>query len=78
MTNLIASSADTLVLAYYNANGQFIDMQYLYANPQIGQTLTFGAYVKNDGSIAKIKAFVMPTLGSPVPLAESMTYPQSQ
>ena len=78
MTNLSASSADTLVLAYYNANGQFIDMQYLYANPQIGQTLTFGAYVKNDGSIAKIKAFVMPTLGSPVPLAESMTYPQSQ
>ena len=78
MTNLSASSADTLVLAYYNANGQFIDMQYLYANPQIGQTLTFGAYVKNDGSIAKIKAFVMPTLGSPVPLAESMTYPQPQ
>ena len=78
MTNLSASSADTLVLAYYNANGQFIDMQYLYANPQIGQTLTFGAYVKNDGSIAKIKAFVMPTLGSPVPLAESMTYPQQQ
>ncbi len=78
MTNLSASSADTLVLAYYNASGQFIDMQYLYANPQIGQTLTFGAYVKNDGSIAKIKAFVMPTLGSPVPLAESMTYPQLQ
>lgn len=78
MTNLSASSADTLVLAYYNANGQFIDMQYLYASPQIDQTLTFGAYVKNDGSIAKIKAFVMPTLGSPVPLAESMTYPQPQ
>lgn len=76
VTNLSASSVDTLVLAYYNASGQFIDMQYLYANPQVGQTLTFGAYVKNDGSIAKIKAFIMPTLGSPVPLAESVTYPK--
>lgn len=78
VTNLSASSVDALILAYYNASGQFIDMQYLYANPQVGQTLTFGAYVKNNGSIAKIKAFIMPTLGSSIPLADSVTYPQTQ
>ena len=47
-------------------------MQYLQAESQIGETLTFGTHVDNTkGDIAKIKAFVLPTLGSLIPLANS-------
>ena len=72
VTNLASTTVDTITLAAYNANGQFLSMQYLYANPAIGQTLTFGVSVDNSsGQVAKIKAFVLPALGSLVPLANS-------
>ncbi len=72
VTNLSADATDTIIIATYKENGQFIGMQYLYAKSQVGQTLTFGSYIDNTkGDIAKIKAFVLPTLGSPIPLANS-------
>ncbi len=72
VTNLSADATDTIIIATYKENGQFVGMQYLYAKSQVGQTLTFGSYIDNTkGDIAKIKAFVLPTLGSPIPLANS-------
>ncbi len=72
VTNLSADATDTIIIACYKENGQFVGMQYLYAKSQVGQTLTFGSYIDNTkGDIAKIKAFVLPTLGSPIPLANS-------
>ncbi len=72
VTNICANSYDTIILAFYKENGQFIGMQYMYAKSQAGQTMAFGSYVDNSkGDIAKIKAFVLPTLGSPIPLANS-------
>ncbi len=73
VTNVCANATDTVILAYYKENGQYIGMQYLKAKTQFGQTLTFGTYVENkNGDISKVKAFVLPALGSPVPLANSV------
>jgi len=72
VTNVCADDTDAVILAYYKENGQYIGMQYLYTKSQAGQTMRFGASVDNTkGDIAKIKAFVLPTLGSPIPLANS-------
>lgn len=72
VTNVCADDTDAVILAYYKENGQYIGMQYLYTKSQAGQTMRFGASVDNTkGEIAKIKAFVLPTLGSPIPLANS-------
>lgn len=73
LENLEATETDTILLVQYTAAGQMLSMQYLYANTAIGQTVTFGASVDNsNGTIGIIKAFVLPSLGSPVPLANAV------
>ena len=73
--NLSSSTMDTLVLATYDEDGRFLGMQYLRSNPPIGYTFVLGTTIDNsDGDIATIKAFVLPVLGSMVPLAESMEF----
>ena len=73
VTNLKATGTDTILLVQYTDQGQMLGMQYLYASTQAGQTVTFGASVDNtDGKIGKIKAMILPSLGSPVPLANAV------
>ena len=73
VTNLKATATDTILLVQYTEQGQMLGMQYLYASTQEGQTVTFGASVDNtDGKIGKIKAMILPSLGSPVPLANAV------
>jgi len=74
--NISSTSVDTVMLAAYDAGGKMLSLQYLYANPEIGQTFVLGTSVDNTaGSIAKFKAFVVPVLGGVVPLANSVEYP---
>ena len=73
--NLSSETMDVLVLATYDVSGRFLGMQYLRSNPPIGYTFVLGTTIDNsDGDIATIKAFVLPILGSMVPLAESMEF----
>lgn len=74
VTNLKSTQVDTVLLAYYTNRGQMIGMQYLFANTPVGYTTTFGASVDNsNGDIGRITAFVLPSLGNPIPLAQSVT-----
>lgn len=67
--NRSSTTMDTLVLASYDKNGRLLDLNFLYANPQIGQTFTLGALLDDsDGEIYKLKAFMLPMLGGAVPL----------
>ena len=58
----------------YDENGKQLDLWFLYADPQVGQTFTFGTLIDNsDGNIAELRAFMLPLLGGTVPLANSVT-----
>lgn len=75
VTNLCSVTTDTLVLATYDSTGKMQDIYFIYANPQIGQTFTMGAYISNPGrNVTRIKAFMLPVLGGLVPLAEAVEY----
>ena len=72
VTNLSATETDTVLLAYYTDEGQMLGMNYMFANTPVGYTATFGASVdNNNGNIGIIRAFVLPSLGNPIPLANS-------
>ena len=77
VTNLDAAETDTIMLVYYTDAGQMIGMNYMFANIPISYTATFGAAVDNtSGNIGIIRAFVLPSLGNPIPLAESKSIGQ--
>ena len=77
VTNVSSNSTDLLLLAVYAENGEMIDLSFLYANPQVGQTVTFGTLVDNDdGRAYRIKAFMWSSLVNPVPLAEAKAFPE--
>ena len=72
VTNLEATETDTILLVYYTDEGQMLGMNYMFANTPVGYTATFGASVdNNNGNIGIIRAFVLPSLGNPIPLANS-------
>lgn len=72
VTNLDATATDTILLVYYTKQGQMVGMNYMFTNIPVGYTATLGALVDNDtGEVGIIKAFVLPSLGNPTPLAES-------
>jgi len=72
VTNLDATETDTILLVYYTEQGQMVGMNYMFTNIPVGYTATLGALVDNDnGEIGIVKAFVLPSLGNPIPLAES-------
>lgn len=75
VTNLCSETMDTLILATYDKDGRMLDLDFLFADPQVGQTFILGAMIDNaDGEIAEIRAFMLPMLGgTPVPLANSAT-----
>ena len=73
VTNLSATQTDTVLLVYYTAQGQMVGMNYMFANTPVGYTAVFGAAVDNSGgNIGIIRAFVLPTLGNPTPLADGV------
>lgn len=72
VTNLEATETDTILLVYYTEQGQMVGMNYMFTNIPAGYTATLGALVDNDdGEVGIVKAFVLPSLGNPIPLAES-------
>ena len=74
ITNRHSVSADTLLLVQYSPDGQMLGMQYLYGEIGIGKTSDFGALIDNrDGHIGCIKAFVVPSIGNLIPLANCLT-----
>ena len=63
LTNNSCSGVCTVLLATYDADGRMLDVRYLYADPDIGKTVTFGTGLSDpNGKIAKIKAFVLSDL----------------
>ncbi len=78
VTNLASREMDTIVLAAYDKAGRMLDLHYMYANPTVGQNIVLGTLVKNqDGAISRFKAFVLPTLGNPIPLAPSVEWAET-
>ena len=73
VTNLSSTETDTVLLITYDKSGRMLDMSYLYANPQIGQTITLGTKIQNSkGQVGKVKALVLPNLADPTPLANAV------
>ena len=73
VTNECSSQIDTIMLVQYSADGQMLNIQYLYGKMNVGESYIFGATIDNrDGHIGCIKAFVVPTVGNMVPLAEAV------
>lgn len=73
VTNLSSVCTDTIIVVTYDENGAMIDMTYMYASIDIGETTALGTLIKNtDGNVSKVKAFVWSTLNSLKPLAESV------
>ena len=76
VTNLSSETVDTLILAYYGADGRMVGLSFLYANPPIGYTFMLGTSINNSaGNIAQLKAFMLPMLGGLTPLAEAAAFP---
>ena len=75
VSNVSADTGATFVLVTYDADGMMLDMSYFIAHPAIGDSMTFGALVKNDGGAARIQAMALTSLGELIPLAESIEYP---
>ena len=74
VTNLSSQTVDTLILAAYDADGRMVDLYFLYADPQVGQTFTLGVRIDNsNGNIAELRAYMIPMLGGTVPLANSVS-----
>ncbi len=75
ITNLKSETVDCLILATYNENGQMLNLYFLYADPQVGQTFMLGTRINNtNGEVKEIRAFMLPMLGGPmVPLANSVS-----
>lgn len=72
ITNQLSANKIYILIATYDTDGRMLDIDFLYANPQIGQTVTFGTQIKNsDGKVAKVKAFVISDLKSFSALAEA-------
>ena len=63
LTNNTYNGVCNILLATYDADGRMLHVRYVYANPVLGQTLTFGTEFSGaDGRIARIKAFALSDL----------------
>ena len=75
VTNLCSTHTDTVMLVTYDKDGRMLDLGFLYAGVPVGSTFTFGMEVDNtDGKVGEIKAFVLSSLNSTLPLAEAKSY----
>lgn len=65
LINNTCTTSFAILLATYDADGRLIGTRYLYGNPDIGKTVSFGTEFSNsDGRISKIKAFALSDLQS--------------
>ncbi len=70
VTNITSQFTDYILLAAYDVNGKMLNINYIYADLSIDQTIKFGVWMDNSqGNMAKLKAFVLPQLGGMTPLA---------
>ncbi len=73
VTNVSYNNRAIVLIASYDEDGRMIDIDFLYANPTMGQTVTFGAQVNNsESNVAKVKAFVIADLKKFNALTEAM------
>ena len=73
VTNNAFEGSFTVVIASYDADGRMLDTDFLYADPDEGKTVTFGAQVSNkDGKVAEVRAFAFSNLLDMSVLCESV------
>jgi hypothetical protein len=60
-----------ILLVAYTADGQMVSTTFLRADVPTGSTYSQGAWFTNNGNIGEIKAFMLSSLGNPVPLGEA-------
>lgn len=72
LTNLSSTHTDTVIVATYDCKGVMLDMTYMYAGFDTGNTISLGTLIKNNGSVAKVKAFVWSTFAGINPLASTV------
>jgi len=73
VTNNAFEGSFTVVIASYDADGRMLDTDFLYADPEEGKTVTFGAQVSNkDGKVAEVRAFAFSNLLDMSVLCESV------
>ena len=72
VTNNSFDGEISVVIASYDADGRMLDTDFLCADPDKGQTFSFGAQINNkDGKVAKVKAFAFSDIFGFSPLCES-------
>jgi hypothetical protein len=73
VTNLSSTQMDTVLFVSYDRDGRMLGFHYAYANPNVGQTITFGTLIENqNGQVGKVKVMVLSSLAGAQPLAASM------
>ncbi len=72
--NLSSEKTDTIIIAAYDENDALLGIYYMYATMDIGESVTFGTSVLNNGNVKKVKAFVRPDLKRLTPLAEAKEF----
>lgn len=73
VTNLSSTHMDTVLFVSYNKDGRMLGFHYAFANPAIGQTMTFGTAIHNeDGQVTSVKVMVLSNLAGAQPLAKAM------
>ena len=70
--NVSSEKTDVIIVAAYDKNESLLDMDFVYADLKIGESLTFGSLISNtNNTVHSVKAFIRPKLNSLIPLAES-------
>ena len=73
VTNVASYTQNYILIATYDTDGRMLDIDFLYANPTVGKSVTFGTQIENEkGNVAKIKAFVISDLKSFNAVAEAV------
>lgn len=72
VTNVSSEKTDVIMIVTYDAYGAMVDMDFVYADLEIGESISVGSLISNtNGEVYAVKAFVRPRINSLVPLAES-------
>ncbi len=73
VTNVSSEKVDIIIITSYDECETLLDMDFVYADLEIGEDITFGSLISNsNGEVHFVKAFVRPRINSLVPLAESI------
>jgi len=73
VTNLSSTHMDTVLFVSYDKDGRMLGFHYAFANPAIGQTMTFGTAIDNEnGQVDRVKVMVLSSLAGAQPLAKAI------